>query len=59
VSDERDACVASGLKLFVLRTEAVRIFLRIVSIYRALILSVLYSWSFAMGRLIASRLAAR
>ena len=57
MSDASDACV--------FRVEAFRpedgssVFLRIVSIYRALLLSGLYRWSFAMDRLIASHLAAR
>jgi hypothetical protein len=57
VSDARDAC---GFRIEAFRPEdGSSIFLRIVSIYRALILSGLYRWSVAIDRLIASHLAAR
>lgn len=58
-------CVGRMPCLCGFRIEAFRledgssIFLRILSIYMARILSGLYSWSFAMDRLIASHLAGR
>lgn len=56
MSDARDA---RGFSVEAFRPEdGSGIFLRIVSIYRAHILSGLYRWSVAVGRLIASHLAA-